>query len=256
MKNLERLPCAMLDAVKLSANLTALRRISHQLSSEAQQKQGTIDEVLDRLKPDVVLSEANRKNCAEILKHYRFPTKVLQEVNKAAVLVPLCMHKGELGLLYTLRSSKLNTNRGQVSFPGGIQDEADKSLEETALRETWEELNISKDTVDIWVSGNPIVRTNVSVLPVLGYVGEVDPDTLKINPDEVEEAFFISLRNICDPANFRYTQFRNNYIVPTYLGGKHRIWGLTAGITHIVMKALVPEMYKHELTYLQPIGKL
>lgn len=179
--------------------------------------------------------------------------KSINGVSQAAVLVPLCIHNGKLGLLYTLRSNKVSMNRGQVSFPGGKKDSNDATLEDTALRETWEELHIPMDTVDVWGSGNLVERKHVSVLPVLGFIGEIDPKNLPVNTHEVEEAFVQPLEKLCDPAFCRYTQFRDNYTLPTYIGGDHKIWGLTAVITHLVMNALVPGVYKHKIAYLKPI---
>ncbi|XP_046630420.1 mitochondrial coenzyme A diphosphatase NUDT8 [Neodiprion virginianus] len=207
------------------------------------------------LKADIILNANNRKVCVKNLKLYRPASRSSnrEEVSKAAVLVPLCMHKGELGLLYTLRSTKLNTNRGQVSFPGGMHDKDDKTLEETAIRETWEELRIPREKIDVWGSGNPMGRQHVSVLPVLAYIGDIEPNELQLNTDEVEEAFVLSLNNLCDPTKSRFTQFRDSFTLPTYLAGKHRVWGLTAAITHVIMKALVPNVYKHKLAYAQPV---
>ncbi|XP_043268522.1 nucleoside diphosphate-linked moiety X motif 8 [Venturia canescens] len=201
------------------------------------------------LSPETVLATKNRESCVRKLKLY--PTmKVHKETRMAAVLVPLCSYKGELGLLYTLRSRKLSSNKGQVSFPGGMKDDNDKSLEVTALRETWEELRIPESQVDVWSQTNIISRKDLSVLPIFGYIGQVDPENLAINHDEVEEAFVISLENLCNPEHFRFTQFRNGMTLPVYLGGKHRVWGLTAAITHMIMKALVPEVYKNKLEIL------
>ncbi|CAK9815349.1 Mitochondrial coenzyme A diphosphatase NUDT8 [Anthophora plagiata] len=207
---------------------------------------------LEHLRPEKVLSEKNRKSFIEKFKTRKRPTAE-ERMNEAAVLVPLSMYKGELGFLYTLRSTKLSSNRGQVSFPGGMYDKEDRNLEETALRETWEELKIPKEKVDVWTSGNVIDKKNLKVLPVFGYIGEIDPEKLQINADEVEEAFFLSLINLCDPSLCRYTQFRDNYTLPVYLGGKHRVWGFTAAITHMVLKALVPDAYKHELVYIRQV---
>lgn len=176
-------------------------------------------------------------------------------MKEAAILAPLCTYKGDLGFLYTLRSLRLNSNQGQVSFPGGKHDKTDATLIDTALRETWEELRIPISNVDVWTSSDLFIRKDVSVLPVLGYIGEIDPDKLNINTREVEEAFVLTLKNLCDPSLCRFTQFRNNFTLPTYLGGKHRIWGLTAAITHMMMTALVPDCYTHKITYLKPIEK-
>jgi len=179
--------------------------------------------------------------------------KTNETARKAAVLVPLCAYRGELGLLYTLRSMKLSSNSGQVSFPGGMKDESDESLEDTALRETWEELRIPAEEVDVWSRTNTIGRRNLSVTPVLGYIGEIDPQKLEVNPHEVDEAFVVSLEKLCDPAHFRFTRFRNGILLPAYTAGKYRVWGLTAAITHMIMKALVPEVYKNELTILPSV---
>lgn len=207
----------------------------------------------EALRPETILTKAIRDSCIKRLKLFKPAKKSEENPNKAAVLVPLCTHNGQLGLLYTLRSTKVSSNRGQVSFPGGMKDVSDKSFEETALRETWEELRIPKDLVDVWGSANLVGRKHVSVMPVLGYIGEIDPKSLQINTDEVEEAFVHSLESLCDPELCRFTQFRNNYTLPTYIGGKHRIWGLTAAITHMVMCSLVPDVYKHKLTFLQSV---
>ncbi|XP_014471703.1 PREDICTED: nucleoside diphosphate-linked moiety X motif 8, mitochondrial isoform X2 [Dinoponera quadriceps] len=201
------------------------------------------------LKVEVVLSPSNRKSCIEKLKSFHFPT-VQKPVPEAAVLVPLCIHNGELGLLYTLRSMKLSTNRGEVSFPGGKRDKEDVDLIETALRETWEELKIPKDKIDVWTEGSMIGKTTVNVMPVLAYVGEIVVENLEINRDEVEEAFVISLQKLCDPKFFNYTTYRNNLMLPNFLGGKHRVWGFTGAITHVVLQCLIPKAYQNVLYFL------
>ncbi|KAF7409584.1 hypothetical protein HZH68_003965 [Vespula germanica] len=234
--------------------MAKLRILSRNLQLSALNFQRSLNKIdAVKLKSEDVLCEKNRKSCVNKFKLVKTTNKYKDNVNQAAVLIPICMHKGELGILYTLRSSKLNSNRGQVSFPGGMYDKTDRDLEETALRETWEELKIPREKIDVWACGNLIDGKNVNIMPVLGYIGEIDPEKLEKNPDEVEEAFIIYLNDFCNPSLCRFTQFRDSYTLPTYLGGKHRVWGLTAVITHIALSALLPEVYKHKLVHLKSI---
>lgn len=202
---------------------------------------------MDRLRPEAVLTEENRRAFSERFKLFKPPRKVKDTTSEAAVLVPICLCDGELGFLYTLRSMKLNSNRGQVSFPGGMRDKDDPSITDTALRESWEELKIPREKVEIWASGNELKKSNLSVVPIVGYIGEVDPRKLEVNADEVEEAFVVSLRTLCDPSLCRYTRFRDSFTLPVYLGGKHRIWGFTGAITHMTLSCLLPDVYKNKL---------
>ncbi|XP_020297756.1 nucleoside diphosphate-linked moiety X motif 8 isoform X2 [Pseudomyrmex gracilis] len=209
--------------------------------------------ITSALRPEVVLSENNRKATIERFRSFQLP-KTSKNISEAAVLVPLCLYKGELGLLYTLRSMKLTTNRGQVSFPGGMRDKTDVNLQETALRETWEELKIPKEKIDVWTIGNLIDKGTVNVMPVLAYIGEIELEILEINPDEVEEAFVISLQKLCDPDLCSFTRFQKEDItLPSYLGGKYRVWGFTGAITHIVLQALVPNVYMNKVSHVQPL---
>lgn len=73
-----------------------------------------VDMVDHALRPEVVLSEENKKNCIKQFQSYDLPKVHGESIPEAAVLVPLCMYKGELGFLYTLRSIKLTSGRGQV----------------------------------------------------------------------------------------------------------------------------------------------
>ncbi|KYM97149.1 Nucleoside diphosphate-linked moiety X motif 8, mitochondrial, partial [Cyphomyrmex costatus] len=214
-----------------------------------------VDMADSALKAEVVLSENNRKTCIEKFKSFWVP-KLPEVAAEAAVLVPLCLYKGELGLLYTLRSMKLTSNRGQVSFPGGMHDKSDVDLQETALRETWEELKIPREKIDVWTTGNLIGKSDVNVMPVLAFIGEVVPEELEINPDEVEEAFVVSLQKLCDPELIRFTSFRQPIVtLPCYTGGKYRVWGFTGAITHIALECLVPQVYKYTFSSIQPMQK-
>ncbi|XP_072395916.1 mitochondrial coenzyme A diphosphatase NUDT8 [Diabrotica undecimpunctata] len=206
---------------------------------------------------DYLYTEENVKKTAAkfaSMKPIRFNTK--EPPMRAAVLIPLCEVDGKVSLLYTLRAAHLKNHRGQVSFPGGKQDEMDKSLEETALRETQEELGIHPDDVELWGSGNLIVtRGETCVLPVIGRVVKpLSADILKVNPTEVEEVFSVCLEDLCKPEYLGHTQFRKRSSLPVFLAGKRRVWGLTALITNMFLTALLPpKAYSHRIKYISTV---
>ncbi|XP_014262128.1 nucleoside diphosphate-linked moiety X motif 8 [Cimex lectularius] len=205
-----------------------------------------------------LLSSDSIHNCIKNLKEVKVRQRELTDDNKkkAAVLIPLCLVDNEMSLLYTLRTSDLKRHRGQVSFPGGMEDSEDKCLEETALRETEEEIGIDRKNISLWGAGNIYVGKEFSVLPVVGFLGDVHPSALKVNPGEVELAFAVALKHFCYPDNRKFTQFRfkkSGYILPAYVNTEYRIWGITALITHIVLSALLPKHYNFKIHYIRPI---
>ena len=56
------------------------------------------------------------------------------DLPKAAVLIAVT-NENQPSVLYTLRSKKVSSHSGEVSFPGGMYEERDTSLNETAIRE-------------------------------------------------------------------------------------------------------------------------
>jgi len=70
------------------------------------------------------------------------------ELRKAAVLIAVT-ESDEPELIYTLRSNKVGTHGGEVSFPGGMYEKEDVDLENTALRETEEETGLDKTKVNV-----------------------------------------------------------------------------------------------------------
>lgn len=207
--------------------------------------------------PDVIFNEENIKRTIgkfASLKPIRMTAH--QPTRRAGVLIPLCIVDGKVALLYTLRAANLKSHRGQVSFPGGMQDVTDKNLEETALRETKEELGIEESTIEVWGSGNVIdTRFQTCITPVIGHIKEFQLKNLQVNRSEVEDVFTVSLEELCKPKNLGYTQFRGVVAsLPVFLGGKLRIWGLTGFMTHRFLSSLLPHhVYTHSIKHIGPI---
>ena len=66
--------------------------------------------------------------------------------NKASVLVLFINDemKKSSSILMIKRKDNLRKHAGQIAFPGGRKENEDLNLEETAIRETEEEINILK----------------------------------------------------------------------------------------------------------------
>lgn len=204
-----------------------------------------------------LLSADNRTRCMSLLKSMsQIRMSADEPKERSAVLIPLCVVDNEVSLLYTVRSLNLTKHRGQVCFPGGKEDKSDASLEETALRETEEELGISKNNIEVWGSGKSIIgRFPPSILPVVGLIRDFENLILNINETEVEKVFTVPLKDLCDCNNIGHTQFRY-YSTPVYMAGEERIWGLTAMITHVFLNCLIPNNgYKYKLKFIRPLQK-
>ena len=148
----------------------------------------------------------------------------------AAVLLPILEYTSELTVLFTVRASHLKHHAGQVSFPGGKQEPTDKSLVETALRETHEEVGLSPNKVEI-VGSLPLYRT-VSRYEVIPYVGFISaPITLALDKNEVDCTFEVPLSYLMDQKNHLiHWVKRKNGPFPVYFihWKQHNIWGATA----------------------------
>jgi len=139
---------------------------------------------------------------------------------------------GEPVLLFTRRTAGLARHSGQVSFPGGRSEAGDRSLVETALRETFEETGIAPSFVTVaGYLDRYLTGTGFDIQPVVGLVAEgfdLTPD-----PREVAEVFEVPLAYLCDPANVRRESRevggrRRSFYAFTY--EDHEIWGATAAI--------------------------
>lgn len=151
---------------------------------------------------------------------------------QAAVMV-LLFQDGEqrLHAVLTLRQAGLRGHSGQVSFPGGRQDPQDKSLTDTAIRETGEEIGIGREWIRILGEMPPlyIPTSHHDVYPTVGYC-ETIPRFCP-NPQEVAEVFSFALDDLLHP-RFKREERRmiRGYDVwtPYYALGGHKVWGATA----------------------------
>ncbi len=150
----------------------------------------------------------------------------------AAVLLAVITYPEAPTLLLTQRTAHLRDHAGQVSFPGGRIETADRDAIYTALREAEEETGLPPRSVRI-AGYLPQYHTGTGfcITPVVGLVEP--PLSLRPDPFEVAEIFETPLSFLLDPDNRRQCQIHwqgrlRRYFAFTY--GAHFIWGATAGI--------------------------
>lgn len=206
----------------------------------------------NNFRTEVICSKENIHQCVQSMQSApQVKLSKKQYETEAAVLIPLCLQDNELSLLYTVRSAKLSKHVRQVSFPGGIRDSPNESWEHCALRETEEEIGIPKHQIQIYGTGRMIVPAREpAIMPIIGFINQFDMRMLRLNTDEVESCFAVTIRDLCLNENKRHTQFRGGYTVPSFVGAEKRIWGITGLITHLFLSALLPkDVYSHPMKF-------
>ncbi|HGG64813.1 MAG TPA: CoA pyrophosphatase [Rhodobacteraceae bacterium] len=166
----------------------------------------------------------------------------MRTLRPAAVLVALQQVGGEIHVVLTKRASHLKHHAGQISFPGGKQEESDNSLEQTALREAEEEIGLPPQNVEI-LGSMPTHETvtNFTVTPVLGLIRATFNPTPDYN--EVAEVFTVPLSHVTNTARFsvqgrRWRGQRRAYYTVPY--GPYYIWGATARILRVLAEGMNP----------------
>lgn len=158
----------------------------------------------------------------------------------AAVLVPLFVKERELWTFFTRRADTLEHHKGQISFPGGVREEADHSLWETAVRETEEEVGIPKGAVRFLGTLPSLVTvTDFEVSPFVAAVPY--PMALALAPGEVDEVVEIPVSELLDPAvlEMRPLTWKGHEITtPVYRVRGVTVWGATAWILSNLLGAL------------------
>ena len=161
------------------------------------------------------------------------PPEDAVDMRQGAVLVLLYPGTNGVAFPITVRSERLLYHKGQISLPGGMQEESDSSLADTAARETLEEIGVPPEQLRFLGRLSPLyipVRHSM----VHPYVGchSVEP-VFRPNPDEVKEVVEMPLAALLDPAmsveEYRLINGRR-VRVPFYRVGPHKVWGATAMI--------------------------
>jgi 8-oxo-dGTP pyrophosphatase MutT (NUDIX family) len=157
----------------------------------------------------------------------------------AAVLVPL--HGDPLTAVFTERRADLRRHAGEISFPGGRQDEPDEDLRTTALREAEEEIGLPASEVEL-VGALPPVGTFVTGYRIYPFVGRIPEGRVwTLQESEVAQVLEFSLRDLVAGHEMKRLVRKGVPIkTPTYTVDGHLVWGATGRIVQSLLERLAP----------------
>lgn len=183
-----------------------------------------------------------------------------KDVMKSAVMLPLCERHGDAHILFEVRAFTLQSQPGEICFPGGKVDKEDISYADTAKRELCEELGIQVQEIEV------IAPLDILVTPFRGiiypYLGEINKNaTLSPNPQEVDSVFTVPLSTLLEmepetfetnihfepgkqfpfnkiPNQSKYNKRTHTFTELFYYYDEHVIWGLTARILHHFLQTI------------------
>lgn len=161
------------------------------------------------------------------------------KLRSAAVLIPLTYFQNEWHILFTRRTDRVESHKGQVAFPGGATDEGETTAEQTALRETHEEIGVHPN--DIKVIGRLSGMITISKFYVNPVVGVIPfPYAFKIENAEVARVFTIPLLWLANKNNYWEFLIGNpdRSVIAYHPFDGELLWGATARMTVNFLKVL------------------
>lgn len=177
--------------------------------------------------------------------------KPLDIKNRYAVLIPIVENEGKLEIIFELRSKDLTQQPGEISFPGG-EVEGSETYEEAAIRETMEELNIGRESIEIIGELDYLVSyAGITIHCFVGTISGIEVKEIRPNKDEVDHIFTVPLDFFLDnepdkyeleletvineefpynliPNGKDYNWRKGKNVVMFYYYGEYIIWGFTA----------------------------
>lgn len=166
---------------------------------------------------------------ADLMKNRNIKDK---NPKKAAVMMLFYPKDKKTHLVLILRNSYTGVHSSQIAFPGGKVELEDPSIQYAALRETEEEVGVSKDKITVIKAFTQVYipPSNFMVFPFLGYSHEellFEPD-----PNEVAGILELSVVDFLDENTIvnqtMTTSYSSEIQVPAFKIQEHFVWGATA----------------------------
>ena len=147
----------------------------------------------------------------------------------------------EVTLLLTKRANYNGTHSGQISFPGGKVEQSDLNLKQTALRETYEEVGIIDEDIEVIREFTEVYipPSNFLVTPFIGII--YNKPVFKVN-SEVAKIIEVPFSKLIDETSIGSIKITNSYMketsVPCFKIDDSIIWGATAMILSEIREVL------------------
>jgi 8-oxo-dGTP pyrophosphatase MutT (NUDIX family) len=164
-------------------------------------------------------------------KHRKLDYDGVLKQNAAVSIVIIPSEKEEKGILLIKRPEYDGHHSGQVSFPGGKEEQDDENLVQTAIRETYEEIgiNLVEDHLIGTLTPLFIPVSRYMVHPYVFLENEIKEFT--IDPNEVEYVIHIPIKELLDDSLVKTTRIEisDRTITTPYFDIEEEIvWGATA----------------------------
>ena len=199
---------------------------------------------LKRIIPKLKLSNLNSKTSQIKLapsfrkEFIKLNSNKLLNSKKAAVIAALYEDDNKVRLILILRNTYNGVHSNQIGFPGGSVEDYDKTLFDTAIRETYEEIGVR-------VQKNELIRelheiyippSNFNVYPFLVILNH--PPSFVKDDKEVKEVITIDLESLLNckitqtqipiPEKLNELNIQNDVEVPAFKLAGYNVWGATA----------------------------
>jgi 8-oxo-dGTP pyrophosphatase MutT (NUDIX family) len=165
----------------------------------------------------------------------------------ASVLVPVFRDaEGRLRIVLVVRGDH-GIHGGQLGLPGGRVEPEDATLVDAALRETEEEIGLSRDHVDV-LAELPAIDARYSGFRVHPFLGRIPGDArFQLRADEIVGLLTPFVEELADPEARRELPFVSSAIPDGLLVEGisiegHVLWGLTLRL----LDPLVPRLLAGE----------
>lgn len=157
----------------------------------------------------------------------------IKQAKRAGVIALFYPDKNsKTSLVLILRKTYKGVHSAQIAFPGGKYEEEDKTLQVTAIRETYEEIGVPKEDIQIIdaLTQVYIPPSNFYVYPFLG-ICNTTPKFIK-QDEEVELIVEVALDHFMDDNMVITasvpTSYKGDVKVPAFKLNNYVVWGATA----------------------------